>query len=711
MSTRDGAAGRKIRIGAMSALLIGAATVSLAVVAVLADRFAVRIDVTATRQQALSPRTLALLRGIDKPYEIVVAADSRAVDRRSLERIGDVLDQFRIECPTLKYTAINTATAGGVEEYQRLLARLAERESGALAARRGAIESGVATARELADALEALSPRLDAVREAITPEAPGADRNRQFFEHRAAEARLSARTLRDVAGRAQQALDDGRNSGPLPAPGSEESVGALLEALTGLETGLRAFAENARDFAAAEAQPALARDLAAPIARELAAHRDRVGVATDALNRLGVLDVTKVARVLERTDAAIVIGPAGGGLTAIPFDWLAPARGSAEGGAVQADLRRKNEELFGAALDSLANPVNPIAVVVHSLPARFFERSGSFASLIERLSLRGVDVVEWAAAIEETAPSLSRLNPKGDRPVVYVSLTSDTTVGGGSGRTGAERADKLGAVLARLAEDGKPLLISMSPSALPTFGSPDRTVAPLALFGLEADTGRPLLSDVITPRGRAIELIQSAIAQPGSHPIAAAVAGLRTGFEWAIALRVKDDQADVTALYSLDSPSVWGESQWLALWQSQQGPEGRRSLPPTLPANDSSGDNTERPWMVAAAATRRTGDGRTARLVAVGSNTWFADAMTRSRVQDIDGRAVAAYPGNIELFEASLYWLAGQDHRVGQSPTAHAVPVIRPLDPGTLTALRWLLAAGTPALVLLAGAAWRAARG
>jgi hypothetical protein len=89
----------------------------------------------------------------------------------------------------------------------------------------------------------------------------------------------------------------------------------------------------------------------------------------------------------------------------------------------------------------------------------------------------------------------------------------------------------------------------------------------------------------------------------------------------------------------------------------------------------------------------------------VGSFDWFFDEWTRPATI-VDERIVADNPGNAELFEAAVLWLAGQDELIARSPTARATPRIESIDPGRLSALRWSLVGGLPGLVLLLGVLW-----
>jgi hypothetical protein len=420
------------------------------------------------------------------------------------------------------------------------------------------------------------------------------------------------------------------------------------------------------------------------------------------------LDLAKIAGVLESQEAAVIVGPPGKGVTAIPVSWLFPSAESP--GGAKADVGRRAEELFAVAVESLARPMSPVVVLMHGSPVRGFLRSKEYEALIQRLGLRGIEVVEWATVLDPEPPSTRDADPTGTRPVVYVVLNTDTTTGTPQ-YPGPVRAEALGKAIARVVQDGSPLLLSVTPSELPTYGQKDPTVAALPLFGLEADSGRPIIRSVLTAQGQQPVIEEPLVAVPGPTPIHGAVKNLRTLFEWTVPLRPVANWAGPKPepLYRVEGADAWAESQWRDLWVAVQS---QRGGVPTLPAPDSSRDDTQGPWTVAATCERvAPSTGKPQRMVVVGANAWFRDGVTSAQSQTVDGRSVQAYPGNAELFEACVYWLAGQDERVAPSPTARAVAVIGPLGPGTRSALRWLVLAGLPGGALVLGALWRAVRG
>jgi hypothetical protein len=718
-STNPSAAGRRARFGAMTLMLLAAATVSLAVVNALATRYAARFDVTATREHRLSPRSAALVPRLEGEHEIVVAApvhDRRVVDPRALDPLRDVLDQFEHAGGRIRTTLIDTGSAAGLQQYNDLLKRLADRDADKIHAQTQAVAAALDQAQQISAAMDLLAPRLQAVRDAIPQDTAAGATNASYFDQRAAELTATAQSLRDALAKSRETL--AAPSGPLPVPDLDAAAAPIRNLLTQIDAGLHDIAENSRLLAAAPETAPKAKDAAKSAAEAAAPLRDRAALIHDGLERLARIDLLRIARTLQATTAALVIAPSG--VTAIDISRLLPSTAAidATGGSsgARADLGRNAEELIATALASVSQPIHPIVVFVHGQAIRGILQSPNFAGLLDRLALRGIDAAEWAPCLDADPPPLTQADPTGKRPVVYLFLSTDTSQSSpGRGQSGPERAAKLGKAVSTLIDAGKPVLLSLNPSTLPTVGEADPIAAPLALLGLWADTGRPLLKERFTPEGRHVDVAQSLVAEDIDHPIARAVRGLPMFLEWPIAIRPgagPNKPAEVrgatnTPLYVINDPATWGESQWLSYWQVRAQD---RDLAQNKPSKDSKLDDPTGPWPVAVAATRPAPQGGTQRLVAVGSNTWYSDRIAQNRAL-IDGRPVLTNPGNSELFEACVYWLAGQDDMIATSPTARAVPLIAPLGGGTLLALRWAAILGLPGLVLLTGALWRFWRG
>ena len=128
------AAGRRARFGALTGVLLLAATASLVVANVLATRFSARFDATSTREHQISPRSAGLLGRLRGDYEIVIAAptrDARMVDAQALRSARDVLDQLSRSVSRearITSTIIDTGSPEGVDAFEKLLARLVDRD-------------------------------------------------------------------------------------------------------------------------------------------------------------------------------------------------------------------------------------------------------------------------------------------------------------------------------------------------------------------------------------------------------------------------------------------------------------------------------------------------------------------------------------------------------------------------------------------------------
>jgi hypothetical protein len=212
--------------------------------------------------------------------------------------------------------------------------------------------------------------------------------------------------------------------------------------------------------------------------------------------------------------------------------------------------------------------------------------------------------------------------------------------------------------------------------------------------------------------GRAVATDFFLINANTDDPIGKAINGLKTHIFWPVPIRMGATPSGTTVTPILTIPNdgnTWAESEWLGYARIPASDRPRIIDPP---APDSPRDDTKGPWPVAVALENQSQPGTPhQRLVVVGGNGWFLDAVTQQAVGVVDGRPVLDSPGNMELFEASIFWLAGQDDLIARSAEVQSVPLIPPLSGAQLTAIRWSLIAGLPLLVLLVGASWRLVRG
>ena len=701
--------GRRLRYGFMTVIIIAAATISLILVNVVAARWSIQFDATTTRSHELAPRTKALLERITGSYEIVLAADSRQINRRALDRVGDVLHQIARTCDNVRITRIDTGSASGIVQYDTLLDRLTQRDAEQINHQTTTISQAADGLDQIAAFLDQTSTRLESVRDAIPDDTPNAATNKAYFQQRAALSRIRAREIREATQAARQAINDS-----VRIPDTDHARAKLLEPASLLTRELRALAENLDTFSEAQMMPEQARQLAGALIPAVLKHRDTAAMLADAVDRLKRLDLLRVAQALENNAAVLVIGPPEVGITAIDVRALfASADVAVAVSGSTADVRRNSEELLATALASLANPIKPVVVLMHGGGEGELTSQRVFSTISARLDLRGIDLVEWAAVADSQAPSLRNVDPSGERPVVYIILSPQSWATQSSlGLNGIEIAQRLGERLLQLIESGENVLVSLNPSTLPAFGATDAISAALAPFGIEADSGRPILQEQFTSFGRVVRTDQRVVTANDDHILPQAITGLPTMLTWPISIHQIDTpdelQVQFIPLLSIEPGERWAESQWLGY---RQIPRDQRHLVPNPPQNDSTRDDAAGPWVVAAAVQRKVpGLDHAHRLIVIGSNDWFVDQVIQE-ASVIDGRIVSKNPGHIELFEAAFYWLAGQDELIAQSATARAIAMVQPIEPTQLTLIRWIVIAALPALVLLIGVFWRIVRG
>ncbi len=694
---------RRVWNGLLLVVFVGATGAAMLLGGLLGARHNARIDLSLTGAHRLSQRTTRVLDQLGGEYEIVAAFDLSRTPRAIGDRVIDVLQEISERSDRVSLTMIDVSGANGVSQLGALSDRLFERDAGVIDTQRRLLGMAFEEVERHAGEMESLSTALQGVRDQIPEGEPGNANNRAFFDQQSAVARVAARELRGLV----QTLRT-RTEVSVGAPDAKAIGGTLGLSLETLAQQQGELSDQLAVFSEAESLDERARARAAPLARSTRDRRDDLAILADELSRLERPDSVRIATALERNQALLVIGPPGEGVTAVDLDLILPTTTAAfetTGISAAATLARRTEELITSAIGSLASPIRPIAVITHGERSRGLSLDGVFAPMSDRLAQRGIDVVEWATAVEADPPDLVSLDPSGQRPRVYIVVNTNSAIASrGEGDTGgSQRAQALGQAIDRLVEQGESVLVSLNPSVFPTFGDVDPTARALDSFGIHARTGRPLLRRVVGERGVAVGAELRPVASVKGSAIADAVFGLEMRLPWAIPLELGEGAQALLTIE--DTPSIWGESQWARLWQT---PAAQHAMLPEQPEPGDERDLERDRWVLAASGTRaHEASGRTQRIVAIGSNGWLLrDVAGAPRV--VDGRIVAT--GNLELLEASVLWLAGQDELIAQSAQADSISLVKPMTASGRRTLGWALIAGLPGVILLCGVVYRVAR-
>ncbi|MDX2130902.1 MAG: hypothetical protein SFY69_02470 [Planctomycetota bacterium] len=725
---RTGSAKSRARL--LAGVVMGCATIALVLGVVLAERFRLRPDVTTMNEQSLAPRTERTLDALETPHRLVIAADIATIDRRAWQGVTDVLDAMQRHQPLFSWTPIDTNSTRGLGAYNQLVGELVERDRSVLAEQTATVELANAGVVALSSYLgDTLAPMLAQLQEGMPGSTTEMLAHRRTLEQLAARTRLASRDLTDGASQSAEALRSRLGQTPLPA--TDRASVILVQRLDHTVQLLADIARQLRTLSNGPMANSPFAEQAAPAIPGVEQRRDQAGVVLDSLRKLKRPDLLRVTDVLERGSAALVVGPPGGGIAAIDMESLFPTAPVLDVGGMSAtDVRRRAEELVTSSLAALLTPRQPIVMLVHAESTTLLDQPQLFQRLLQRMRLRGIDVVEWSVVLSETPPSLLAVdpearNPARARPIVYVSIAPDSSAAAprAGGVSGAQRAARLGEVLEQLVTRNENVLLCMNPSVLPGYGEPDPTVQVLAHFGLAADTGRPLVRELFSTRGRTVETALLTQALDGATPLNGAMHGLPTAVTWPITLveRPAPDRVRLTMvpLLSVDASStLWTESQWLRIWQTP--PEARSLIPPAdQPVYDDGRDGRwpegkesarGQQWLLAASVQRFEVGKKPQRAVIIGSNSWFIDSVSQA-MMSVDGRAALRNPGNLELFESSVYWLADLDALIAQTPTAQATSMIGPMSESSLRRLQLGIIVGMPLSVLLLGAAYRFVRG
>jgi hypothetical protein len=272
---------------------------------------------------------------------------------------------------------------------------------------------------------------------------------------------------------------------------------------------------------------------------------------------------------------------------------------------------------------------------------------------------------------------------------------------------------KLAAALKLVTERGERVLLSINPSPWPASGQVDPMTEFLSPLGVSADSGRPLLQQFSQANGRLVSADLFTTDPKTTHAIASAMRGVVTRLPWGVPItQAPGGGAGFSPVLIVDDPSgnTWGESEWLEFRRVPPAERGRVANPPK---KDQQGEGLSGPWVIVASVERVAklagGGEREQRLVLVGSNGWFLDDVAQG-TGVVDGREVAFNPGNVELFDACVSWLAGDESAIGASALAQVESTIPNLTPAGMSVVRWGLIAGLPLLVLVFGGAWRLMR-
>ncbi len=674
---------------ALSSLVLILATLVIVVVSnwlAVKKAALMRFDLTATRAYTLSPQTRQILNDLDQPITVVTlfaesTSPSREVVRR-MTQFSDLLDEYELRGRD-KVEVEHIDPALDTEAYTDFAATLGEHYTDQLSPARQAIDDAMALfnpistfAQEQAGRFSGAAtrfPRLDPEQIQFLRDAGGVlgqmTTTLELESRRGEIEQLMTNALPDV----EQATDLARQ--PLNAV----KVGLLTP---GIER-LQAIADSpaARDEA---------KEFAAASLRTFRGLLERIDRVTQQLDAIDVADYAAArSNVLESNSVVVMTSDR---LTTIRLSNVYTDPLVVEEGQAAPEQRFRGEEAVTGAIISLTLEQPPLIVFVNGTGRPATGPRGTHRHVAERLTNMNFQVEEWSPTGRQTQwgpmPAGPKPDPAEGQQRIWVFLPAPPT------NPMQPQQNAAGAILQSLneaIEADEPAMMFLGISPMARFGQVDPVAQTLAELGLDADTGKLIITDVIDKEGNRFPSRQHLITRfEADHPINRAMAGQTVNIQLALPLAVADgnDAADWTALLKTDA-DTWAEKDWDNQRQMPNRNEGEQAGP------------------LAVALAGRTPDQR---LIVIGDSDFATDqyilrtemAITPEGLQAIER---VQFAGNAELFVNGVYWLAGLDQLIATGARTQDVRRFDSISPGQMRAVWWIVMAGLPAACLLAGAA------
>lgn len=613
-----------------------------------------RIDATKTRAYSLSDQTRQMLASLDGSWRIVVMMVETEADRTVRRQVDEVLERFAGAAPDLSVARIDPTNPAALNEYETVLSdlrRIYGEEIAAydttLARARSAFNDWLRFASVEAAAIQELTRRLP-------QELPARGQIAQLQPFFTLMATNGEAILNDVA-----AALEVHETQPLP---DYETARSILVA--SLMQSAQQLNDVARLLAALRTTPAIDRDLAVnadDARRRYEAMSQKLAQAGDPLRHLPPLELSRIGEQMQQGETAIVISPHGAAI--IPSAQLFPkANIRAAANGVSFDQRFRGEQVIAASMRSLLVERMPKVIFVHAGPESYLQESDS------RVDLFGVKTLLETARLEVGEWIIGKgPRPSADPGQTIVWVVVPTPLPARTSREPTPSETLLIGTVERLLAEGEPILLSYYPSLMHDVRQPDPWQRLLASWGLRADTSKVVYESILTEGGvRRLRAEQDVAAFNEGHPIGRAVDGLQTRFGFPIPIvEVEGDSvgAEHTVLTTINpSTARWLEPAW-ARPNEVKPPE----------AGDERHFSKPVPLVVASERANPQDGTASQRLVVVGSGDWLQSRLADLAANIGGSRMALVSPGNIELLQSSVHWLAGLDELIAQSPTGQQV--------------------------------------
>ena len=625
-----------------------------------------RYDLTATRAYTLAPQTRKVLGELDDPLELVAVIRD---DNRDSADVADLLEEYSRSTTRLEVRVIHPERElPRLEEFYRgMEARYAD-ETRPLS---DAVTGGVSALHDLTADFEALRDGFgELADDDQTPEG-GLREGLRVLANQLDEQLAGYR--RGIEGLEQQL------AAPLPPWGSART--ALLNYLKQIDT--TTLGRFQRDFARqaeSSGAPMKVRSALLQIDQRIESMRRRVKATIDALTLPPAAPAYD--RVLARLQAGeVVVVMTDDAERIIPVsEMFVPGPPNDAG---QPTSRFIGEDRLTGAMATLRLPEPPLVVLVRDTPVSAAGPRGNLRFIASRLATADFEITEWAVGGgggEGDAEFAAVPVPREGQTAVWVvpALSLERT-------SQDDRLQVAGVLQKRLAA-GDGVLLCFDYDAEALFREANPLVELARNWGLEPRMHEMVIRESVGPDGRTRGDAGWTIRDwPDASPLGGALDGREVKLAAVAPLDLTPKLNTVTSpVIRLPEIESWVVDEVKAVSDIT---ESRYDASAAI----------ERP-VVAAAAFREAADGsastsnlETGRLLVFTERHWLSDALA--------GQVL----GNSELLMNCAYWLAGLDEAIAATPRTQDLRRIEALSDGRALGYRWLLLAGLPGAMLVAG--------
>jgi hypothetical protein len=692
---------RWLKYGANVLLSIVIVVVLAGVLIALAQRRTLRVDLTRGSALSLKPQTVTILNDLDQQVQIVglyARPRSDQADRQAqdyYQAVSDLLDEYRRKSSNVLVEMIDPVAEP--TKLDQLITKITQSYGPNVEAYRQLASEQfpqtVKQIKELAESEVALQEKL-----------PLEQIQDEQVQQTLLLAMATVQGFPPLLQRTQEAIDLELSQ---KLPRYRDAVQAARSDLDSLS---RMAGKVATDLATLQDNQQVSEEIRQYASAAIPRFGSAQKLADDLIanvDALGELKLDELSQKL-RNGSIVVVGR--GDIRVLNFEdvWRLPDSSRMWESGERPKLNFAGEQQISTALVALGEAQKPKVVFVRPAGPPLvgsgspFEAELPFSEVAARLRQYNFEVMEkdlsgqWAMQAQMRGmPVTPEPTDEQMKDAVWVVLSFQPGVSamGGPNPLGPKLAEHLGA--------GGSAMVLFTPradnlsSALSDWGIEvlTDTVAVHAQIhssGPDADGG-----DIVDEALRKLPIV-FVMRQYGQHDLARPIESLEALMVPMLIVKTSAvANHTVTPLLPVpDAPPSWGTRD---IDRYMPGAEGNFA--------DVTGpgpDDLRQPLYSGAASQRNDGG----RVVAIGGLEFAMDQLVTMPDRDLARRGVfvARFPGNAELFQNAIFWLAKKDTLLAISPNAMEVSRIRPMSAATLRFWHWgVLIVGLPLIVIAAG--------